>query len=132
MTSLTQILNGTTQVLVELTRKQAGKQLKPPVSERTVQKYLDLASLHLETFAHFRDEDVGGLNRYTKITNWHLPVLQRIRSYARTQGMKKLAIRLAEDPQYFLTGEATNDEQYNTDHGEGSGGKIQSTPTQAA
>jgi hypothetical protein len=130
--SLSNVLTGTTQVIVELTRSEAGKQLEPPVTERTVRTYLDLASLFLPPFYEFRDSDLGGLNRFTKISIWHLPVLQRIRTYARTKGMKQLRIRLAKNPQYFLTGEESHDSQHQTDDGEGSGSKVQPTTAQAA
>jgi hypothetical protein len=57
--------------------------------------------VYLDTFKEFEDEETGGLNRFARITNWHLPILQQIRSYARTQGMKKLQRKLAHEPQYF-------------------------------
>ncbi|MBW4595478.1 MAG: hypothetical protein KME46_21885 [Brasilonema angustatum HA4187-MV1] len=132
MASLTSVLTGTTQIIVELTRSEAGKQLVPPVTERTVRTYLDLASLFLPPFYEFRDENLGGLNRFTKISIWHLPILQRIRNYARTKGMKQLRIRLAKDPQYFLMEEKNNDSQHQTDDGEGSSSEVQPTTAQAA
>lgn len=133
MAPLTSVLTGTTQVIVELTRSEAGKQLVPPVTERTVRTYLDLASLFLPPFYEFRDDELGGLNRFTKISIWHLPILQRIRNYARTKGMKQLRIRLAKDPQYFLIGEQHNHgEQHQTNDGEGSSSEVQSASAQAA
>ncbi len=128
-------LSGTTQVIVEMTRAQAGQQLEPPVSSRTVQKYLDLASLFLPAFTFFRAEE-GGLNRYAKLTPFHLPVLQEIRSYARRHGMKKLRLKLAYEPAYFeelnahTTHKNNNHESYQEHDRAGSRRKIPSATTQ--
>lgn len=85
----------------ELTREQASQRMEPKVTERTLRKYLDLASLYLPSFDRFRNETEGGLNRFAKLTNWDIPTLQRIRTYARNFGMKNLRIKLSTDPHYF-------------------------------
>lgn len=97
------LIEGSCVVEQLLTREEAARQLEPSVGIRQFQKYLDLASLYLPEFGDFRDEDNGGLNRRTKLTNWHLPVLQRIRSYVLAKGsLKKVAIELKNHPEKFL------------------------------
>jgi hypothetical protein len=97
-------LKGSIQVTQEITRTQAAKELQPSVTVRTVQKYMELAALFLPSFANFQDPETGYLNRYAKLTLWHLPKLQRIRSYARSHGMTQLQIALSKQPEYFETG----------------------------
>lgn len=97
------LIQGSCVVEQLLTREEAARQLEPSVGIRQFQKYLDLASLYLPEFEDFRDEDNGGLNRRAKLTNWHLPVLQRIRSYVLVKGsLKKVAIELKNHPEKFL------------------------------
>ena len=97
------LIKGSCIVEQLLTRELAARQLEPSVGIRQFQKYLDLASLYLPEFEDFRDEDNGGLNGRAKLTNWHLPVLQRIRSYVLTKGsLKKVAIELKNHPEKFL------------------------------
>ncbi|MBC1276937.1 hypothetical protein GNF10_13400 [Nostoc sp. UCD121] len=97
------LIQGSCVVEELLTREEAAKKLEPSVGIRQFQKYLDLASLYLPEFEDFRDEDNGGLNGRAKLTNWHLPVLQRIRSYVLTKGsLKKVAIELKNHPEKFL------------------------------
>jgi hypothetical protein len=99
------ILKGSQTWAEELTREQAAQRMQPKVTERTLRRYLDLASLYLPSFAAFRNETEGGLNRYAKLTNWNITPLQRIRTYARTYGMKKLRLKLSSDPGYFEKGQ---------------------------
>ena len=94
-------LQGTQYVESWVKRKDAGNLLTPPVGDRQLRKYLKLASLYLPSFQQFRDKEQGGLNRYARLSQWHIPTLQRIRTYARDYGMKKLRIQLSHNPQYF-------------------------------
>ncbi|MHC5729022.1 MAG: hypothetical protein ACYT04_45270 [Nostoc sp.] len=97
------LIQGSCVVEQLLTREEAARKLQPSVGIRQFQKYLDLASLYLPEFEDFRDENNGGLDGRTKLTNWHLPVLQRIRSYVLVKGsLKKVAIELKNHPEKFL------------------------------
>ena len=97
------LIQGSCVVEQLLTREEAARQLEPSVGIRQFQKYLDLASLYLPEFEDFRDEDNGGLNGRTKLTNCHVPVRQRIRSYVLVKGsLKKVAIELKNHPEKFL------------------------------
>lgn len=101
-------LKGSIQIIQEITRTQAASQLQPPVSTRTVQKYIELASIFLPSFAEFQDPQTGYLNRFAKLNIWHLPKLQRIREYVRYRGMTQLQIALSKHPEYFETGVISN------------------------
>jgi hypothetical protein len=94
-------LEGSCSVEEVLTREQAAKRLKPQISERQFRTYLDLASLYLPIFADFRDEENGGLNRHVKLTNWHLPALQQIRTCVLLKGLIKTAVELKQHPEKF-------------------------------
>ncbi len=101
-------LIGSVQAIQELSRIQAASQLQPPVSTRTIQKYLEVASIFLPSFAEFQDPQTGYLNRFAKLNTWHLSSLQKIREYARSHGMKQLQIALSKNPEYFETGVINN------------------------
>ena len=62
-----------------LSRQAAGQLLTPPISERQVRRYLGILMLFSESFKNFENSQTGGLNEKQKITNWHLPELQKIR-----------------------------------------------------
>ncbi|QIR37130.1 hypothetical protein HCG51_10600 [Tolypothrix sp. PCC 7910] len=94
-------LKGSCSVEEVLTRQQAALRLEPQISERQLRTYLDLASLYLPSFAEFRDEENGGLNRHVKLTNWHLPVLQQIRTCVLLKGLIKTAVELKQHPEKF-------------------------------
>ena len=94
-------LQGSQSVEQWIKRKDAGALLTPPVGDRQLRKYLRLASIYLPSFKRFKDEELGGLNRYARLTNWHIPVLQKIRTYARDYGVKKLRIELSKNPDFF-------------------------------
>ncbi len=95
------LIQGNCVVEQPLTREQVAKNLQPQVTMRQLQKYLDLASLYLPEFADFRDEENGGLNGHIKLTNWHIPTLQLIRTSVLIKGLKKTAIELANYPEKF-------------------------------
>jgi|GEM_PF-2219785 hypothetical protein len=101
-------LKGSIQVIQEITRTQAAKELQPAVSTRTLQKYLEVAALFLPSFADFQDPETGYLNRLAKLNTWHLPKLQRIREYGRLHGMTRLQVALSKHPEYFETGAINN------------------------
>ncbi len=88
-------LKGSVFVERILTREEAAKQMDPPVTVRMLQKYLYLAALYLPEFEIFLDTENGGLDRNVKLTNYHIPALQHIRSSARKLPLKKVAIQLA-------------------------------------
>ncbi len=94
-------ISGTQVVEVWVKRKDAGDFLVPPVGERQVRKYLRLASIYLPSFGRFKNPELGGLNRYARLTNWDISVLQKIRSYVFHNGMKRLRIELSQNPSYF-------------------------------
>lgn len=96
------MLKGSISVELILTREQAARKMNPPVTERQLRTYLDLASLYLPNFAEFRDEENGGLNRNIKLTNWHLPVLQQIRTLVSIKGSTQTAIELKQNPSKFI------------------------------
>jgi hypothetical protein len=102
------ILKGSCLVEEIFTREQAAKKMEPPVTERQLRNYLDLASLYLPCFAQFRDQENGGLNRNIKLTNWHLPVLQKIRIGVLAKGSTQTAIELKQNPSKF-TGVSDDD-----------------------
>ncbi|MBE9037001.1 hypothetical protein [aff. Roholtiella sp. LEGE 12411] len=97
------IIQGTCVLEQLLTREEVAKKLNPSVGIRQLQKYLDLASLYLPEFEDFRDEENGGLDGRAKLTNWHLPILQKIRTYVLIKGsLKKVAIELKNHPEKFV------------------------------
>ncbi|MBD2451146.1 hypothetical protein H6G76_29255 [Nostoc sp. FACHB-152] len=59
--------------------------MKPEVSSRQLQKYLNIARLYIPGFENFTDPKTNGLNGYAKLNRSHIRVLQEIRSLARTQ-----------------------------------------------
>jgi hypothetical protein len=62
------------------TRDEAGEQLSPPVSGRTVTRYLEMLVIFAEeNFGTFKNPFTGGLNG-ERLTDWHLFELQRVRS----------------------------------------------------
>ena len=78
-----------------LSRQAAGKLLNPPVSERQVRRYLEVLMLFSERFQEFEHPQTGGLNKDTKLTNWHLPDLQMVRTLAdQFKSMRKVKIYL--------------------------------------
>ena len=97
-------IEGNTSLEQVITREEAGKLLAPPVSDRQVRTYLKYAYSFLPAFEHFRDKDNGGLNRYARLNPWHIPVLQRIRTYARDYGLTKLRMEMRRNPQFFESG----------------------------
>lgn len=78
-----------------LSRQAAGQLLNPPISERQVRRYLEILMLFNERFSEFEHPITGGLNKDTKITNWHLPELQMVRTLVdQLKSMKKVKIYL--------------------------------------
>ncbi|MBD2342018.1 hypothetical protein H6G64_34365 [Calothrix sp. FACHB-156] len=67
----------------ELTRPEVAAMLKPKVSARQLQEYLNIARKYLPEFQKFTNAKTGGLNGYAKLYECHIPVLQEIRSLAR-------------------------------------------------
>lgn len=67
----------------ELTRLEVASLLKPKVSARQLQAYLNIARKYLPEFKKFTNEKTGGLDGYAKLYESHIPVLQEIRSLAR-------------------------------------------------
>ncbi|MCC5633914.1 hypothetical protein LC613_41610 [Nostoc sphaeroides CHAB 2801] len=57
--------------------------LKPKVSARQLQAYLNIARKYLPEFKKFTNKKTGGLDGYAKLYECHIPVLQEIRSLAR-------------------------------------------------
>jgi hypothetical protein len=73
-----------------LSRQAAGQRLDPPISERQVRRYLEVLMLFSDRFKEFEHPETGGLNKDTKLTNWHLPELQMVRSMAQRISLKKI------------------------------------------
>ena len=67
----------------ELTRPEVAAMLKPKVSARQLQAYLNIARKYLPEFKKFTNNKTGGLDGYAKLYEYHIPVLQEIRSLAR-------------------------------------------------
>lgn len=67
----------------ELTRLEVASLLKPKVSARQLQAYLNIARKYLPEFKKFTNNKTGGLDGYAKLYECHIPVLQEIRSLAR-------------------------------------------------
>lgn len=67
----------------ELTRLEVASLLKPKVSARQLQAYLNIARKYLPEFKKFTNKKTGGLDGYAKLYEYHIPVLQEIRSLAR-------------------------------------------------
>ncbi len=83
-----------------LSRQAAGELLNPPVSERQIRRYLEVLMLFSERFQEFEHPKTGGLNKDTKLTNWHLPELQMVRALAsQFKSMKKVKIYLLQEGQ---------------------------------
>jgi hypothetical protein len=83
-----------------LSRQAAGQLLNPPISERQVRRYLEVLMLFSEQFKEFEDPETGGLNKNTKLTNWHLPELQMVRLLINQFGsMRKVKVYLREQAQ---------------------------------
>ncbi|WP_230966478.1 hypothetical protein [Nostoc commune] len=57
--------------------------MKPKVSARQLQAYLNIARKYLPEFKKFTNKKTGGLDGYAKLYEYHIPVLQEIRSLAR-------------------------------------------------
>ena len=57
--------------------------MKPQVSSRQLQKYLNIARLYVPGFEKFTNPKTNGLNGYAKLNQFHVPILQEIRSLAR-------------------------------------------------
>ena len=67
----------------ELTRPEVAAMLKPKVSARQLQAYLNIARKYLPEFQKFTNKKTGGLNGRSKLYECHVSVLQEIRSLAR-------------------------------------------------
>jgi hypothetical protein len=67
----------------ELTRPEVAAMLKPKVSARQLQAYLNIARKYLPEFKKFTNKKTGGLNGMTKLYKYHIAPLQEIRSLAR-------------------------------------------------
>ncbi|MBC6431894.1 hypothetical protein FM036_14305 [Nostoc sp. HG1] len=67
----------------ELTRPEVAAMLKPKVSARQLQAYLNIARKYLPEFQKFTNKKTGGLDGMSKLYECHIAVLQEIRSLAR-------------------------------------------------
>lgn len=76
-------IGGKTWQNEELTRPEVAAMLKPKVSARQLQAYLNIARKYLPEFQKFTNKKTGGLNGMSKLYECHLSVLQEIRSLAR-------------------------------------------------
>ena len=74
------------------TRPEIGQKLIPPVSAKTVQKYLKIAKLFVPGFEHFRKCPNAPLEEI------HIPVLQKIREYViKTNSLIQARVMIAEE-----------------------------------
>lgn len=74
----------------ELTRGQVAKMMKPQVSSRQLQKYLNIARRYIVGFENFTDPKTNSLNAYAKLDNSHLAILQEIRTLARSKRLSDI------------------------------------------
>lgn len=49
--------------------------MKPQVSSRQLQKYLNIARLYIPGFENFTDPKTNGINGYAKLNQSHVPIL---------------------------------------------------------
>ncbi|MBW4558732.1 MAG: hypothetical protein KME59_22945 [Trichormus sp. ATA11-4-KO1] len=71
------------EVVRELTRPQVAAMMRPKVSARQLQEYLNIARKYVPEFRKFNDPRTGRLKGMAKLYECHIPVLQEIRSLAR-------------------------------------------------
>ncbi|MDZ7965840.1 MAG: hypothetical protein RM368_12830 [Nostoc sp. DedSLP03] len=76
-------IGGKTWQNEELTRPEVAAMLKPKVSARQLQAYLNIARKYLPEFKKFTNKKTGGLNGMSKLYLYHIAPLQEIRSLAR-------------------------------------------------
>ncbi|WP_069074334.1 MULTISPECIES: hypothetical protein [unclassified Nostoc] len=76
-------IGGNTWQNEELTRPEVAAMLKPKVSARQLQAYLNIARKYLPEFKKFTNKKTGGLNGMSKLYKYHIAPLQEIRSLAR-------------------------------------------------
>ena len=80
------------------TRAEAGLELRPPVSARQIQEYLNIARLFIPGFDVFNG--LGGGLSNAPIKPIHIPTLQKIREYVReSKSLVKARIKIAEEYQ---------------------------------
>lgn len=78
----------------EITRRQAANLLG--VTDRTLQRYLNMARLYIDEFEVFTHPLTGELNRHYKIHEWHLPFLWKIRARVNQVGITQTKIELSQ------------------------------------
>lgn len=82
-----------------LTRGEAAEILG--VKPRQIFEYIEAGSLFLEPLKRFRNED-GGINRKVHLTNWDIPILQKIQFQFRKNGKALTRQHMNDHPDYYL------------------------------
>ncbi|MDF5717321.1 MAG: hypothetical protein PUP93_26540 [Rhizonema sp. NSF051] len=98
-------VQGTTDVVQEITREAAAAMMEPPVSSRQLQLYISTAALFLKEFEQFIDPYTGGINRKVKLNHCHIPILKRIRARVWSHGFLYTETDLKNHPRRYRTGE---------------------------
>lgn len=62
----------------------------PQVSSRQLQEYLNIARKYIKGFEDFTDPKTNRLNGYAKLNSHHVPVLQEIRTRARSKRLSEI------------------------------------------
>ncbi|BBD63344.1 hypothetical protein NIES2109_61940 (plasmid) [Nostoc sp. HK-01] len=76
-----------------LSREEAAKRLG--VATRTLQSYLNIARIFIEEFKEFNHPRTGTLNRWAKLTLWHIESLEKIRDRISEVGIAQTEIELS-------------------------------------
>ncbi|WP_179051880.1 hypothetical protein [Nostoc sp. TCL26-01] len=74
----------------ELTRPQVASRMIPPVTARQLHEYINIARKYEPDFLRFTHPKTGGINGYAKLREYHIPVLQEIRSLAREHTLAEI------------------------------------------
>lgn len=75
-----------------LSREEAAKKLG--VKPRTLQNYLNTVRVFKEEFANFTHPLTGNLNPKTKLTEWHIELLEKVRDRINEVGVAQTEIEL--------------------------------------
>lgn len=89
------VLEGDYAVLPPLLSREEGAK-KLGVVPRTLQSYLNIARLFKEEFSEFNHPLTGNLNRWAKLTVWHIEILEKIRDRINEVGVAQTEIELSQ------------------------------------
>ncbi|MCG6133979.1 MAG: hypothetical protein MET45_04875 [Nostoc sp. LLA-1] len=94
----------------ELTRPEVAAMMKPKVSARQLQEYLNIARKYVPEFNKFNDPNTGRLKGMAKLYECHVPVLQEIRSLAREHTLADIESVFQQRASSKITGGAGGEE----------------------